>query len=549
MCGIAGVFHGCGADQAVALLVEAAVYLQHRGQDACGIATATDDGQSYRFKDLGLVSDVFQNPQNVQGLAGHMGVLHLRYPTAGSKGSEHLQPLYSNIGARIFLAHRWCTMRTSSNEEIVLQNGNLLNCSESREQLLDTDIPTPKHGVDSQIILDVLSQEMQQVYRRNPNEFAISAIVAALKVVYARCRGSFACIALVDESVLVGFRDAYGLKPLVYGRRLNPDGSVAYMFSSESVALEALGFHDIRDVKPGEAVFVSKDPAMRVPRIFHWQVSPMISYSPDIFEFVYLARPESMIDGISVHRSRYNMGEALAETVRESLSTAEVDAIDVVIPIPETSYTGAYALASALRKPYAHGFVKNVYSTRTFIMPEQKLREKAVRRKLNPINDEFLGKVVLLVDDSIVRGTTSKEIVRMARAAGAKKIICASCSPPIRFDHVYGVDLAERRQLVAHGRTNLEICSQLGCDDLIYLPIDRLIAACLKARKTPLVECFEVGVFTGTYITGGHEEYLRKTTRNRRAGKKEPLGLVQLSSSSSSSIEAVECFPRLFTTR
>jgi amidophosphoribosyltransferase len=469
MCGIIGVVAHTPVNQ---VLYDGLLLLQHRGQDAAGIVT--NDGASFHMhKASGYVRDVFRT-RNMRDLTGNLGIGHCRYPTAGSASSElESQPFYVNSPFGITLAH----------------NGNLTNSEALKRELFQLDFRHVNTNSDSEVLLNVLALELERAAHHT--RLDAGAIFAAVAGVHRRCRGAYAIVALIAGCGLVAFRDPYGIRPLVIGVN-EAMGGTEYVVASESVALEALGFAVLRDVAPGEAVFIDQTGK------FHAQQCaehPLLA--PCIFEFVYLARPDSVIDGTSVYESRLDMGAQLAHKIR---GIPDARDIDVVIPIPDSSRPSALQLANTLGLTYREGFVKNRYVGRTFIMPGQALRRKSVRQKLNPIGMEFKDKVVLLVDDSIVRGTTSREIVQMAREAGARKVYFASASPPVRFPNVYGIDMPNQRELVATGRTDVEIAREISADLLVYQELDALKSA-IRAANPDLTE-FEASCFDGRYITG-----------------------------------------------
>ncbi len=466
MCGIVGVVSNAPVNQ---LIYDALLLLQHRGQDAAGIVTQ-QDRKFHMHKAKGMVRDVFRT-RNMRALPGHSGLGQVRYPTAGDAyNEEEAQPFYVNAPFGIVLVH----------------NGNLTNADALKAELFTTDHRHINTESDSEVLLNVLAHELGRATRGaalGPDE-----VFAAVSAVHRRIRGSYAVIAQIAGRGMLAFRDPFGIRPLDLGR--SADGGV--MLASESVALEGTGFMPERDVAPGEAVFVTLDGTVHTR-----QCAPQAQLSPCIFEYVYLARPDSVLDGISVYQARMNLGETLAKRV---ISTVPPDQIDVVIPIPESSRPSATELARLLGKPYREGFVKNRYVGRTFIMPGQAVRKKSVRQKLNAIASEFAGRNVLLVDDSIVRGTTSKEIVQMAREAGARKVYLASAAPPVRYPNVYGIDMPTKDELVAHGRSVEEIRQIIGADALIYQDVDAMKRAI--GQLNPSLRGFDASCFDGVYVTG-----------------------------------------------
>src|SRR3990167_3156945 len=469
MCGILGVVSQIPANQ---LLYDGLQVLQHRGQDAAGIATL--DGRTFHLhKGNGLVRDVFRT-RNMRALSGNAGIAHVRYPIAGSAVDHNeAQPFYVNSPFGIMLGH----------------NGNLTNAEELKRQLFVDDLRHVNTNSDSEVLLNVLAHELQA--KSKGLRLDVPTIFAAVSGVHQRCRGAYAVVAMIAGYGLLAFRDSYGIRPLVVGVHETEQGS-EYLVASESVALDTLGFKFLRDVAPGEAVFIDFG-----GNLHSRQCSDESSLNPCIFEYVYLARPDSVIDGVSVYETRLIMGEYLADKLSREWDGVD---IDVVIPIPDSSRPSALQLANRLGIPFREGFVKNRYIGRTFIMPGQALRKKSVRQKLNAIGMEFKGKNVLLVDDSIVRGTTSREIVQMARDAGARKVYFASAAPPVRFPNVYGIDMPSRSELIATGRSDEDICREIGADRLIYQDLDDLKAA---VRKTNLdITGFDASCFDGNYITG-----------------------------------------------
>ena len=487
MCGVVGVV---SKSEVSPMIYDALTVLQHRGQDAAGIATCNQDKFHLR-KQLGLVRDVFRDTHMV-GLRGSMGIGHLRYPTAGSQDRELAQPMYVNSPYGISISH----------------NGNLTNKDEISQILTDENLRFLSTDSDSEVLLNVFAHELQKQGTSSPTQ---KEIFKAVRATHKRIRGAYSVIFMINGVGIVGFRDPFGIRPLIFGSRENDLLGPDYMLASESTVLDTLGFNIISDVEPGEAVFVDKEGEM-----FREACIDNPIHTPCIFEYVYLARPDAVIDNISVHKSRMRMGEALAEKINKLKPDHD---IDVVIPIPESSTTSALQLANTLGIKYTEGFVKNRYIGRTFIMPFQEKREKSVRQKLNPIEFEFKNKVVLLVDDSIVRGTTSRQIIEMARTAGAKKVYFASASPPIRYQNVYGIDMAATTELIAHNRTEDEISELIGADWLIYQDLEDLIES--AKHGNPSIQQFECSVFDGKYITADIDRsYLQKLEETRSDDKK-----------------------------
>jgi amidophosphoribosyltransferase len=488
MCGILGIVAQTSANQ---VLYDGLLVLQHRGQDAAGIATI--EGNTFHLhKGNGLVRDVFRT-RNMRALRGNAGIAHVRYPTAGSAiDHNEAQPFYVNSPFGIVLGH----------------NGNLTNTEQLQQELFLEDRRHVNTNSDSEVLLNVLAHELQanstMRYRLD-----IKNIFDAVSGVHRRCRGAYAVVAMIAGYGLLAFRDVYGIRPLVLGSHQTENGT-EYLIASESVALDTLGFKFLRDIAPGESVFVDFD-----GNLHSQQCAENPTLNPCIFEYVYLARPDSVINGISVYETRLNMGENLADKITREWQQHD---IDVVIPIPDSSRPSALQLANRLGISFREGFVKNRYIGRTFIMPGQAMRKKSVRQKLNAISVEFKGKNVLLVDDSIVRGTTSREIVQMARDAGARKVYFASAAPPVRFPNVYGIDMPSRKELIATGRSDEEICREIGADRLIYQDLDDLKTAVRKTNRD--IQYFDASCFDGDYITGDITlEYLDAIEAARENGK------------------------------
>lgn len=489
MCGIVGIV---GKSPVNVRLYDALTMLQHRGQDAAGIATCYE-GRVFQQKGNGLVKDVFQEKQ-MQRLVGNMGIGHVRYPTAGSSSPALAQPFYVNSPYGISLAH----------------NGNLTNTEELMDQLFRTGLRHVNTDSDSEVLLNIFAFELQQRGKLVPEAEDIFSAVSQL---HKYCRGAYAVAVMIANYGIVAFRDPYGIRPLIFGKRESEEG-VEYMIASESVALDVQGFEIIRDIAPGEAIYIEHNGN------FHsQQCAEAPRLTPCIFEHVYFARPDSIIDGISVYKARLRMGEKLAEKIMRLWPDHD---IDVVIPVPDTSRVAGQILAHNIGVKFREGLMKNRYIGRTFIMPGQKQRKKSVRQKLNPIELEFKGKNVMLVDDSIVRGTTCQQIIQMARDAGANKVYFASAAPPVRFPNVYGIDMPSAKELIAHDRSEEEVCREIGADWLVYQDIDDLVES--TRGEYANIEEFECSVFTGNYVTGDVDQaYLDRLDARRNDSAKSNL--------------------------
>ncbi len=486
MCGIVGIVSKSPVNQA---LYEALTVLQHRGQDAAGMMTC-DNGKLNLRKDNGLVRDVFHT-RHMLNLKGNLGIGHIRYPTAGCASSAEAQPFYVNSPYGISLAH----------------NGNLTNANELKRDLFREDLRHINTESDSEILLNVFAHELQ---RHGKVEINAEDIFDAIVGVHKRCRGGYVGVAMIAGYGIVGFRDPYGIRPIVFGKRTTDLGD-EYMIASESVALDSLGFELVRDIAPGEAVLIDVEGKLHTRQCAENPV-----YSPCLFEYVYLARPDSIIDDISVYKARLRMGETLAEKILREKPDHD---IDVVIPIPDTSRTSALQLANRLDVKYREGFIKNRYIGRTFIMPGQKQRKKSVRQKLNAIDLEFKDKNVLLVDDSIVRGTTSQQIIQMARDAGARRVYFASAAPPVCYPNVYGIDMPSATELIAHNKTVEEVSELSGADWLMFQDLDDLVEAVRIGN--PEVKRFDASVFDGEYVTGDiDQQYLDRLEQRRNDNAK-----------------------------
>ena len=485
MCGIIGIVAHSPVNQSI---YDGLTVLQHRGQDAAGIITC-ESGRLHLRKNNGLVRDVFHT-RHMRRLQGNMGIGHVRYPTAGCESSAEAQPFYVNSPYGISLAH----------------NGNLTNADKLKQELFQEDLRQINTDSDSEVLLNVFAHELQKFAKLRMD---VDAVFKAVAGVHKRCRGAYAAVAMITGYGVIAFRDPHGIRPVVYGKKESPEGT-DYMVASESVALDVLGFDLISDVAPGEAIFITPDGQLHKHQCAD---SPVVS--PCIFEYVYLARPDSIIDDISVYKARLRMGEKLADKIRRIRPDHD---IDVVIPIPDTSRTAALQLANNLGVKYREGFIKNRYIGRTFIMPGQQQRRKSVHQKLNAIELEFKDKNVLLVDDSIVRGTTSLQIIEMARDAGARKVYFASAAPAVRHPNVYGIDMPSSNELIAHGRTEEQVCEEIGADWLLYQDMDDLVEAVGKGNNR--ISEFDTSVFSGRYITGDvSDDYLNnvEAVRNEAA--------------------------------
>ncbi|MFT6101986.1 MAG: amidophosphoribosyltransferase [Granulosicoccus sp.] len=481
MCGVVGIV---GKSDVNIQLYDALTMLQHRGQDAAGMVTC-EEGRIAQQKASGLVKDVFRT-RHMQRLVGNYGIAHVRYPTAGSSGPAMAQPFYVNSPYGIALAH----------------NGNLTNSESVCEDLYRTDLRHMNTDSDSEALLNVFAQELQKIHKHKP---MAEDFLRAIEGVHKRIIGGYAVVTLIANYGLVAFRDPNGIRPLVFGERQTPLGK-EYMIASESVALDVAGFTLTRDVRPGEAIYISKE-----GELHSRQCAEVIEYTPCIFEHVYFARPDSIIDGISVYKARLRQGEKLAEKIMREFPDHD---IDVVIPIPESSRVAGQAMAHTLGVKFREGLVKNRYIGRTFIMPGQQQRKKSVRQKLNPIALEFKGKNVLLIDDSIVRGTTCEQIIRMARESGAAKVYFASAAPPVKYPNVYGIDMPTTQELIAHGLTTEGVCKAIGADWLVYQDLEDLVMA--SSEGNPEITKFDCAVFDGSYVTDDVDEfYLNRLAEKR----------------------------------
>ncbi|MEP3349701.1 MAG: amidophosphoribosyltransferase [Marinomonas sp.] len=496
MCGIVGVVGTSIVNQSI---FDALTLLQHRGQDAAGMVTS-HNGRLFLRKDNGPVSEVFRT-RHMKKLLGNIGIGHVRYPTAGTSSSAEAQPFYVNSPYGISLAH----------------NGNLTNTAKLKREVFESDLRHINTTSDSEVLVNVLAHELHEEGKLVPTP---EDIFNALERVYNRIEGGYAVVALITGYGILAFRDPDGIRPLIYGSR-QTDTGIEYMVASESVALDAAGFKIERDVLPGEAIFFDVNHKVHVR-----QCTPKKPARPCLFEYVYFARPDTVIDSISVYKARINMGDRLAAKIQREWVNHD---IDVVIPIPDTSRTAALQIAQALNIPFREGLVKNRYIGRTFIMPGQAVRKKSVRQKLNPVPFEFKDKTVLLVDDSIVRGTTSKEIIEMAREAGAKKVYIASAAPEVRYPNVYGIDMPAAQELIAHNRDVDQICELIGADKLIFQDLPDLIDACIDEKHSDVRE-FDTSVFDATYIAGNIDsDYLAGLEGVRNDSNKSAIEDMQAS--------------------
>ncbi|MDA9130750.1 amidophosphoribosyltransferase [Gammaproteobacteria bacterium] len=474
MCGIVGIYSETHVASAI---YDSLLMLQHRGQDAAGMVVCNEVGRLNSRKSMGYVRDAFQQ-SHMNKLLGNYGIGHVRYPTAGGAGKEFAQPMYVNSPYGISLAH----------------NGNLTNSKALARELFHAEMRHLNTDSDSEVLLNIFAHELGKQRAILPSK---KHFFQAVRKTHSRCQGAYAVVALITGFGLLAFRDPRGIRPLVIGEKDGPTKK-EYIIASENASFSALGFKTLRDVNPGEAVFIDVD-----GNLHSQQCAEHSKATPCLFEYVYLARPDSTLDKISVYKARMRMGQKLAKKIVQLNPNHD---IDVVIPIPDSSTTAALQLAAALKLPYRQGFVKNRYIGRTFIMPNQEERQKSVRRKLNILDLEFQGKNVLLVDDSIVRGTTCKRIIEMAREAGAKKVYFSSAAPPVKFQNLYGIDMAATNELIASGKTDEEVAKEIGADWLIYQDLEDLIA-CAK-EGNPSIEDFEMSIFNGEYPTSISDEYL-----------------------------------------
>lgn len=487
MCGVLGLVSNEPVNQ---LLYDGLQMLQHRGQDAAGIVTA-QGSMFHMHKGKGMVREVFRT-RNMRDLIGNSGIAHVRYPTAGNAGSSaEAQPFYVSSPFGIVLAH----------------NGNLTNTAELYENVCHKHLRHINTSSDSEVLLNVLAHELRyEVSKNKEQHLSVEHVFSAVTTLHRLVRGAYGVVAMIAGYGMLAFRDPHGIRPLILGSKTDENGFKSYAVASESVAFNALEYDVERDIEPGEAVLISFD-----GKFFSRQCSDHAQLNPCLFEYVYFARPDSVIDNVSVYQARLDMGVALAEKIKRELP---VDDIDVIMPIPDTSRPSAMELAAYLNKPYREGLIKNRYIGRTFIMPGQATRKKSVRQKLSPMETEFKGKSVLLVDDSIVRGTTSREIVEMVRASGARKVYIASAAPEVRFPNVYGIDMPTREELIAHQRTVSEIAREISADGIVFQDLQDLERVVKKLN--PEIKGFDSSCFNGIYITGDIDEtYLQKLSADK----------------------------------
>ena len=486
MCGIVGIY---SESHVASSIYESLLMLQHRGQDAAGMVVCDENGRLHSRKSMGYVRDVFQQ-RHMDKLEGHYGIGHVRYPTAGGAGKEFAQPMYVNSPYGISLAH----------------NGNLTNSKALAKELFHAEMRHLNTDSDSEVLLNIVAHELGKQRAILPSK---DHFFQAVRKTHTRCDGAYAVVALITGFGLLAFRDPKGIRPLVIGER---DGATKkeYIIASENASFSALGFKTLRDVEPGEVVYIDSQ-----GQLHSQQCSDNPQSTPCIFEYVYLSRPDSTLDEVSVYKARMRMGQKLANKIRRINPNHD---IDVVIPIPDSSNTAALQLAAELKIPYRDGFVKNRYIGRTFIMPYQEERKKSVRRKLNILDLEFQGKNVLLVDDSIVRGTTSKKIIEMAKEAGAKKVYFSSAAPPVKFQNLYGIDMAATNELIASSRTEQEVAEEIGADWLIYQDLEDLIASAQEGN--PKIKQFEISIFNGNYPTPISDDYLQELELSRQNDNK-----------------------------
>ncbi len=486
MCGIVGIL---SETHVASSIYESLLMLQHRGQDAAGMVVCDQNGRLHSRKSMGYVRDVFQQ-RHMNKLEGHYGIGHVRYPTSGGSGKDFAQPMYVNSPYGISLAH----------------NGNLTNSKALARELFHAEMRHLNTDSDSEVLLNIFAHELAKQIAILPST---EHFFQAVKKTHSRCHGAYAVVTLITGFGLLAFRDPKGIRPLVIGEREGKNHK-EYIIASENASFSALGFQTLRDVEPGEAVFIDLN-----GQLHSQQCADNPEPMPCLFEYVYLARPDATLDQISVYKARMRMGKKLANKIMRINPNHD---IDVVIPIPDSSTTAALQVATELNIPYRDGFVKNRYIGRTFIMPHQEERQKSVRRKLNILDLEFQGKNVLLVDDSIVRGTTSQKIIEMAKEAGAKKVYFSSAAPPVKFQNLYGIDMAATSELIASNKTEEEVAQAIGADWLIYQDLEDLIASAQEGN--PSIKQFEISIFNGKYPTPISKEYLQDLEAARQDSNK-----------------------------